>query len=499
MWRLWTFGCALPLGLLAALAGGGAAPSAVRLGGAALAAGVLATAAASAIARRADDDPARGAHLAVASSVGLAALPALGTALLGLSPGPAVWCAVVVLALAGAGFRAARQRGPSGGARRLVLRAVSVLAGASAGVGLASLLAAGPSRMPAFSEARAAAILDTDATVATRPLPVCAARPAGARVLLERGARPRLSPDADALWFDADVAGRRQVHRLERATGAVACWTCGEPGNNWRPFPGERRVVFETDRHATWRDPVNTEIHVAAASRPEQAPPRHASRRLTYARGPDDHAILAPGSGTLVWSRREGSTLRVVAASVQRGHGGILLGRPSELVRGGARWVAPAGWSPDARSFVVVRGNPFAPLDAVGIDLAGDRRAVLAHDAVPAAASWNGDGGRVARAGTRRAHLAGLLPDVLGPLLGAWATAVTRDAAVRRGTALRLGEPWDEGAALDLGDVGDLGDVARWGAPTGVALIPDASAVVLGQRRPGGRERLLEIDLDCGV
>lgn len=489
MWRLWSFGCAIPLGILAALAWPAPTPPApTLLVAAALVAGAIVTAAASAIARRADDDPARGAHLAVASSVALAALPACGAALLRLSPGASVWGAVIALALAGAGFRAARQRGPSGGARRQVSRALAVLVGSGALVGLASVLAAGPSRTAAFSQGRAAAVLDADAAVATRPLPVCAAEPAAVRVLLERGARPRLSPDASLVWFDAEVEGRRQVHRLDRATGRVTCWTCDEPGDNWRPFPTGRRLVFETDRHVTWRDPTNTEIHVITA---RGASPAHGSRRLTYHPGPDDHAILSPAGGALVWSQREGSTWRVVSATVERGHGGLLLGEPSVLVRGGARWVAPDAWSPDARSFVAVRGNPFAPLDAIAIDFAEGRQAVLAEDAAVAAAAFDGDGGWVAIAATRRARVPGLLPDVLGPFLGAWATAAARDGSVSRGTEIRVGEPWGEGSALVLGDTGP------WGAPTGIALDPDASHLVIGQRRADGRERLVELRLDC--
>jgi hypothetical protein len=59
-----------------------------------------------------------------------------------------------------------------------------------------------------------------------------------------------------------------------------------------------------------------------------------------------------------------------------------------------------------------------------------------------------------------------------------------------------------EGTRVALGDVGaepaelELGPLARWGAPSGIALAPDARSFVLGQRGSLG-ERIVRVELAC--
>jgi hypothetical protein len=249
--------------------------------------------------------------------------------------------------------------------------------------------------------------------------------------------------------------------------------------------------------HATWWDPTNTELHLAGA---HGAGPAHASRRLTFEPGPDDHALFAPGSGQVVWSKRAAGRYAVVSASLRSGHGALLLGAPLELAVGGAAWVAPAAWSPDARSLVLVRGNPFRPREAVALDLATGERRSLGWDAAGGTpAAFNADGGFLLLAAARRQRAAGLLPASAGFLLAPLAERAARDAPLFRTTQVRAGEPWGEGAPLALGEVGE------WGEPTGVALLPEGKGplrFVLGQRRAAGavvEERLLLVTLACGA
>jgi hypothetical protein len=62
--------------------------------------------------------------------------------------------------------------------------------------------------------------------------------------------------------------------------------------------------------------------------------------------------------------------------------------------------------------------------------------------------------------------------------------------------------PGAEGTRVALGEVGgelsavELGPLAGWGAPTGIALLPDARAFVLAQRGAHG-ERIVRAELDC--
>jgi hypothetical protein len=438
------------------------------------------------IARRRDDGPARGAHLAAGSSAGLIALPSLALCALGGPPGPR-WLLAATLALLVFGLvRAARADGPSGGLLRQLRAAGLALGLGTLGlVAVSALLAAlGRVGYEATPE-RVAAIFDLDASVATRAIPRCASEPARIQVLLERGARPRFGAGGSVLWFDAAVKGRRQVHRMDPSSGRAVCWTCEEPGNNQRPGPADRSdgVAFETDRH---QGPWNSEIHVIDG---RGEAPRTASKRLTFSPGPDDHGVLRHGA--LIWSRRENGSYAVVSAPLRRGHGSLSLGGVSVLTAAGGEWTAPLEWSADARSLVVASGNPFRPRQVRRIDPATGNVTALGDDVAPGGVSFNADGGWVVVASTRRSRVAGLLPERLGFLLAPLAASVERGDPLLRETGLRMGEPWGVGAPIELGEA------AGWGAPTGVALAPDASHLVLGQRDAEGQERLLTIALDC--
>jgi hypothetical protein len=128
--RIWAFLAGLPVGLLGALAVRHGAWGALELG--ALAGGVALALGVWLAGRLASHDDARGAHLARASSVGLAALPASAAAWLGLAPGAGASLAVVLAALALFVIRAMRASGPVGGALRQGARALAVLVVASA-------------------------------------------------------------------------------------------------------------------------------------------------------------------------------------------------------------------------------------------------------------------------------------------------------------------------------------------------------------------------------
>jgi hypothetical protein len=327
-------------------------------------------------------------------------------------------------------------------------------------------------------------------------LPACAPRAARVDVLAPAGAHPRLAPGGETLWFDAPGPdGRRQIHRLSRASGEAACATCDEPGNNRRPAPGPGGllVAFDTDRHARWRHPGDTEIHLlntATIGRGVQ------SRRLTWTPGADEWALFAPGSQTLVWSHGEAGRYRVVSASLRTGHGALQLGRAATLRDGGAEWLAPLAWSPDARTLAAARGNPLGPARVDALDPGTNEHVRFSVPASGAGAlSFNADGGWYALATSRRASPAGLLPTRLGfalaPLASAWNGG---DPARFQGSEVRWGPTGGEA------EIVDLGESAAWGWPTGIALEDDATGFVLGQRRAGPagfEERLLSVKLDC--
>jgi hypothetical protein len=372
-----------------------------------------------------------------------------------------------------------------------LIASTAVLALAAAG---AALFAVAPEPSSRFSS-----VLDAiDAEVVTRPLPVCSAEPLAIGVLLERGAHPALSPDGAQLWFDAESyadGGRRQIHRLDRATGNVICWSCGDPGNNVHPSISSSSVslVFQSDRHATWRHPDDTDLYLAAAQRAEN---RDHGRRVTFTVGPDESPVFGPGPMMVTWSRRLVGRYDVVAASIRSGHGGLLLGTPGVLANGGAEWIAPVAWSPDARSLLVARGNPFAPLTLEAVDPDTFLRRVLAADAA-LAGSFDADGGWLGFATTRPLQWPGVSPRALGFALAPLATARRAHEPLGRDTGVRsaASEPPADPAAIGL-----AADVATWGEPTGLAIEPDGSGFVLGQRRQdddGVHERLVAIQLAC--
>jgi hypothetical protein len=498
LWRVWSFLAGLPLGaavgLLVSRHAGGA-PGRIAWG--AVAGGFALLVATDLLARWRDDETDRGRHLAAAASTGWLGLP-LGAAIwLHLPPGGRAWIVLAVAFVAVALLRGARAIGPAAGPSRWLLRA-----GLAVGLGAVGALTVGAvwnaarrSRVSEPPTTWSEMVYDMDAAVATRPLPVCSARPRAERVLLDRGAHPSLSPDGRFVWFDAPAAadgGRRQIHRLDRTTGAVECWSCGEPGDNVRPAAGDSglAVVFETDRGATWLHPDDTDIMLDSTRRSDTA------RRLTFGPGPDERPLLGPGSRVIAWSRRHGGRYEVVAAVLRLGHGGLVLGVPGVIVTGGAEWVAPAAWAPDGRTLVIVRGNPLAPVDALAIDPATGRVAPLVADAAPAA-SFDADGGWLALATAEGGHWGGALPDALGFVLAPWATQLSRTEPLLRGSGVRTGPSADPAR---LASVALSPALAEWGAPTGLALEPDGSGFVLGQRRSGSEgisERLVEVSLDC--
>lgn len=493
--RAWTILSGLPAGALAALglreeAGPGTLAAGALVGGLGLA--LLA----SWLARRAGDPGAR-RRLAAAACWGWVALPALGAALLGVQPGPGSLLLAVLLLLSLALARAARA--PHGGPGAAGIGARAVLAAGFGGLAIvfvASLLAARHAQTPPVSAERAAAVYELDAAVVTRALPQCRPRPRRVETLLEVGAHPRLSSDGSRVWFDAaDASGQRQIQRLDLESGRVVCWTCAEPGHNVRPAPGagDRLVAFETDRWVSWRRPADSEIHVIdgrgdAPSRP--------SRRLTLWPGADEHPTFGPDGPYLVWSRSTGGRYAVVGASVLSGHGGLTMGAPGVLLAGGAEWVAPLAWSPDARALVIAHGNPLAASELAILDPAtGDRRPLQAG--AGRAACFGADGGWMAAATAAGAGLAARLPAGLGFLLAPRAVDRTRHAPLHASGGVRVGAT-ERGLQFDL----ELGEAAAWGELTGLALSADAASLVLGQRRAAGsgvQERLLRVELDCDV
>ncbi len=500
MWRIASFLAGLPFGALAAFALRPEPwPLALQLGAAA--GGLLFVLLASLAAHRFGGEPDRGRHLAAALGLGWAALPALGASWLGLRPLPWVWLALVTAVVARASWRACRIEGPARGVGTSpAAGGLAIAGGALAVLVLGGALAAFGSAPPPTTERTANYVWDVDARIATRPLPRCEPRVATHRVLLGYGAHPRLGPEGRHLWFDAPgPEGRRQVHRLDRNSGEVECWTCGEPGNNRRPAPSSSLtgLVFDTDRHASSRHPTNTEVHLIGV----RGSRKRVSRRLTHGNGPDDHALFDPGGGLLVWSRGHQGRYAVVTASIQSGHGGIVLGTPRVVAAAGARWIAPLAWSPDAHALAVARGHPLRPAAASAIDFAEGLEWSLAGDLSPSGSvAFSADGGWLAAAGTRRASALGLVPGSLGFLVARLVTLGENGSAAFHGSVVRTGDTRASrasAAALPTVELGALGD---WGGTTGIGLEPDGTGFVLGQRRrsaDGVEERLVEVSLEC--
>lgn len=495
MHRIWAFAAGVPVGILGALAVGGVSLWTLELGAAAGGAALLVAVVLAG--RFGVPEPERGAHLARAASLGLAALPAAAAAWLGLQPGARAALAAVLLALAVRLTLAARASGPGGGAlRQTAGAALALVVGAALSFGAAALLAAfGAPREPAsIPQQRASYVYDVDAQVALGPEPGCSAAVAS-QESLGAGANPAFGEGGAMLWFDAPGPdGRRQLYRMARAGGKPVCWTCDEPGNNRRPrlAPNGATVVFETDRHATLFQPVNWELHMIAGR--GEAPT--SSRRLTYDPAPDAFGSFDPGGRLVVWSSGAGGRYAVATAPLRQGHGGVLLGGVSPVVPGGAAWVAPLAWSPDARALVALRGDPFGVQEAIVLDPATGRKLKLSRPgANVTSAAFSADGATLAVATTRPAAASAALPESLGFLVARLAALGPREGTRLRGTGVRIGPPF----AAELSQV-SLGEIADFGSPAGIALEPDARGFVLAQRRSaagGTEERLLRVGLAC--
>jgi hypothetical protein len=486
MWRAGCFAAGLPVGALAGVAF--AVPGVMPVALGALAGGALLLLVGSGIGRGG-----QGQRVAAAAQTGWLALPAVDAAWLELAPGPLPFLslAVVVVAMALAG--AARGRAPGSALRT---GAVSLLAGLVLVPGLALALAAAGASAPALGEGTAAAIFDLDARVVTRPLPSCRPAPAAIEVLLDRGIQPRLAAAGSWLFFEAAANdGRRQVQRMDAAGGEPQCLTCPEPGNNRRPAPGRDGtvVVFDTDRWADHDAPANTELQHLRVTK-DGAP--HPSRRLTFDRTRDDHAVLSPAGASLLWSRQAGGRFSVASAGFRRGHGALLLSSPKAVAAGGAAWTAPVAWSPDARALAIAGGNPLGLLRGQVLDPATGGLSELGTALSGAGGvDFSADGGRVALVEAEGAAGLGVLPAGVGVLLGVLPPGRV-GAAPPGGTRLRIGDTGGELMAVELGEAG------AWGAPAGVASSPDGTWLVLGQRRKQSGtvlERLLRVTLDCSL
>ena len=126
-------------------------------------------------------------------------------------------------------------------------------------------------------------------------------------------------------------------------------------------------------------------------------------------------------------------------------------------------------------------GQPLAPLAGVRLDPATGERRRVAGGLVAGSVSFSADGRSMAVASTGERGAARLLPGALGNGVARWPAHAGVSA---EGTRVELGATDGERAELELGEV------ASWGVPTGIALLPDASGFVLGQRSEAG-ERIV--------
>ena len=450
-----------------------------------------------AIARESDRD--RGAHLAIAGSSGLVGIPGLVVAVSKHSSGAALVAVPIGVMAVALVYAAATRARPGSWGRQVTCGLAFLGLGTALAYGIAAAFASSGAEPPAFDQQRAAATYDIDATVVNRSLPKCGSQPASVGVLLDRGARPRLSEGGEGVWFDADVDGLRQIHHLEIASGRVNCWTCGEAGNNLRPTPmrGGGAIVFETDRYTSLWEPFNTELHAirGAASLPEIP-----SGRLTRNSVPDDHAIAGAEQNRIAWSRLVDGRYSVMTARLRNTASGPALGAVESLESGGSAWLAPVAWSPTARALVIATGNPFRPLAAHSIDFAAGTVSPMAGGlAAPGAVAFSADGGWLLTARTEGYWVNapfGWFPAELGFAMAAHATR-----RERRGPLLAVGSPTVRLSGVgSLGVDLSLGEEGRWGAVTGLAASAEGTEFVLGQQRVSGNgleERLLRVVLDC--
>jgi hypothetical protein len=494
----WAFATGLPVGTLAGWVLLGTPHSPARLLYCALGFGILWALLISSVAHYREGDSNRSAHVAIAGSSALVGFPGLFAAVAQLSTEWALLSTVFAVMGVGALYGARTRARPGSWLRQVVFAIGFLSIGGLVVFGTAAAVAASRVVAPITNEQRAAGIYDIDAHVVNRPLPACGSDPSKIEVLLDRGARPRLDRAGRYLWFDAEVEGARQIHRLDLESRDVRCWTCGEAGNNLRPIVvnGLNAVVFETDRHATLWEPFNTELHAIATRSGVPSP----SRRLTRNTGADDHAIAGPQSSRIVWSRLEDGRYSIVSARIRGRTDGLSFGPMTTLEAGGSAWLAPAAWSPNARALVIVEGNPFRPLAAHAIDFATGSIIDMAGDLASAGAvAFNRDGGWMvtAREGERAARAPfGWMPPGAGFVLAAHARAVER-----AGPLLRISDP--RVRLSELGSLGvdlSLGANGNWGSVTGLAATGDGTQVILGQQRLADAldERLLSLTLDCG-
>jgi hypothetical protein len=250
--------------------------------------------------------------------------------------------------------------------------------------------------------------------------------------------------------------------------------------------------VFDTDRHRSWRHPMNTEIYALEIREDDR---ERSAIRLTRDLRPDDHALYDPSGRGVLWTRTLGPEFAVVRGAIRGGHGGIILTGTSLVRKGGMRWPGALAWAPDARSLALGFGHAVRPLDLEVWDPATEEPvAAVAQAATTASVSFSRDGQRMAVASTRPSGAASLLPKRLGFLIGRLEPWLSPDGVTGPGETLL-----HVGARGELAPV-ELADVAEWGAPTGVSLAPRGDAMVLGQRRAsadGFEERLLWLALDC--
>lgn len=487
LFRLWAFVASLPLGVLATFAWPRELDALATVVASAVA-GACGVALASLAARLGDDTPDRAAHVARGASAGLVALPATAAAALRLGPPAWVWLALSCVVLGLALWRASRAAkavpGVAGSiAAGALAPALAALVGVFVGVGYGWL---GPSSPEPDATLRAG-VFDLDSRVPLREPKVCGSRLAAVTTLVQNGSAPRFDADGETVWYEARTAdGRSQVHRLSPA-GEVVCWTCAEAGNNRRPAPHPTGsgLLFDSDRFASWQRPADTEVMLG--TRRGLGGPRHPARRLTFSPGPDDHAFYDPSGGGLLWSHGGAGRFEVQRAAILGGHGGLLLSDPITLFRGRAAWTVPLGWSPDGRTLVAGFGQPLAPLTGVQLDPGSAERRRLEGGVLAGSVSFSADGRVMAVASSTAEGALRLAPSALGNVLARWHQ---RPEPRARGTRIELGDP--SGPLQQL----ELGELASWGAPTGIALLRDASGFVLAQRGPLG-ERMVRAALEC--
>ena len=227
------------------------------------------------LARGHDDEFERGRHLAAATSFGWAAVPAALAVFFAWSPGPWLYVALVVAILAGALFLATRALGPASGFARWTLRAAASLLAASAGVfalaaGCAALLGRrARAEFPPLGGALRDRRRSGDAPAArvqcrtARHLGRAAARRAPGVVARRRATLVRRRRrDADA--------GRRQIHRMDRATG--------QGGLLELRRPRQQRASFDLSEWRLARLPVRSARHLAPSGRHRSVSRRGAAR-----------------------------------------------------------------------------------------------------------------------------------------------------------------------------------------------------------------------------